>query len=68
MVEHAAVNRRVVGSSPTRGAKTKPQIFVWGFVVLSVDYPAEVGTRVAMIPDVRILFAIRFFIPVHSAF
>ncbi len=22
MVEHAAVNRRVVGSSPTRGAKT----------------------------------------------
>jgi hypothetical protein len=26
MVEHAAVNRRVVGSSPTRGAtKHKPQ-------------------------------------------
>ena len=32
MVEHAAVNRGVVGSSPTRGGKEKPvNIIVYGF-------------------------------------
>ena len=34
-VEHAAVNRRVVGSSPTGGAKEKPflkeRFFLWHF-------------------------------------
>ncbi len=34
MVEHAAVNRGVVGSSPTRGGKGKPvDINVYGFFV-----------------------------------
>ena len=32
-VEHAAVNRAVVGSSPTRGAEN-PQIHVCGFFVV----------------------------------
>ena len=41
MVEHAAVNRRVVGSSPTRGAKTKPRTLVRGFVVYGVGCPAN---------------------------
>ena len=34
MVEHAAVNRGVVGSSPTRGGKGKPvDVNVYGFFV-----------------------------------
>ena len=33
LVEHAAVNRAVVGSSPTRGAEN-PQIHVCGFFVV----------------------------------
>jgi putative endonuclease len=31
MVEHSAVNRRVVGSSPTRGAKPKTKSWVFQF-------------------------------------
>ncbi len=34
MVEHAAVNRRVVGSSPTRGATNKPEIYFGLFLCL----------------------------------
>ena len=35
MVEHAAVNRGVVGSSPTRGGKGNPvDVNVCGFFVL----------------------------------
>ena len=35
MVEHAAVNRGVVGSSPTRGGKGKPvSKYAYGFFVL----------------------------------
>ena len=34
-VEHAAVNRRVVGSSPTGGANTSPHPSGWGFVLPS---------------------------------
>ena len=34
MVEHSAVNRRVVGSSPTRGAKFTPNLFFGFFVCM----------------------------------
>ena len=33
MVEHSAVNRRVVGSSPTRGVKRKPAINKLPFLI-----------------------------------
>ncbi len=36
MVEHSAVNRRVVGSSPTRGATKAPKN--WGFSVYMAHY------------------------------
>ncbi len=52
MVEHAAVNRRVVGSSPTRGAKTQPRTLVWGCVALSVDCPAN-GRRLDSLSWIR---------------
>ena len=34
-VEHAAVNRGVVGSSPTRGAKAPRTMSSWGLLILS---------------------------------
>ena len=34
MVEHSAVNRRVVGSSPTRGASELGSFGIFGFLVL----------------------------------
>ena len=33
-VEHSAVNRRVVGSNPTRGAKKNPRFYLGFFVLL----------------------------------
>ena len=37
MVEHAAVNRGVVGSSPTRGVKRNPQTLMFaGFLVVKI--------------------------------
>ena len=42
MVEHAAVNRRVVGSSPTRGAKDKSPKKIGGFVFMNVVLSAAV--------------------------
>ena len=37
MAEHSAVNRRVVGSSPTWGVKTKEQVTDLLFVFLLTD-------------------------------
>ena len=46
MVEHAAVNRRVVGSSPTRGAKLKGRrslgaLFLFGRRVARLNLGAD---------------------------
>ena len=41
MVEHSAVNRRVVGSNPTRGAD-KASVKVWGFMVLNEILPIHI--------------------------
>jgi hypothetical protein len=45
MVEHAAVNRRVVGSNPTWG------VFYWAFLVLVV--PSIRGGRFVNLPNGR---------------
>ena len=42
-VEHAAVNRRVVGSSPTGGAKRNVHTSVWTFLLLS--FSSGIGAR-----------------------
>ena len=39
LVEHAAVNRRVVGSSPTGGAKRKDTAFAVSFLFLCIENP-----------------------------
>ena len=50
MVEHAAVNRRVAGSSPARGAKPRKQFR--GFFVLkrNCDLGSSMVEHMAVIP------------------
>ena len=58
MVEHAAVNRRVVGSSPTRGAKSDPKrLFgVWRFIMAVIPPMAGLAEQQDRLPQGSVLY------------
>jgi hypothetical protein len=68
MVEHAAVNRRVVGSSPTRGAKKQlPQNILGGVVLPAFVIPTFfVGTRKVKLRGESNLTPLFFISPHHT--